>query len=431
MSSSFDINTTYDALDDSLVSDVVDLDSWASSFSPPVTSDEPVRHPTPQPRQKRHVRTHGHPRPTPACMLPPVTTAAVAGPVLSTPAVASSSTQSGALGRVDKGKGRQQTTPSPPPASPVDPTSLPATPSVELTPEQYLCFVRVLKCLDEWLARGWEPGVDQSHLRNLAEIFDSAEAVAEGGIADLRLADLAWRLADSEGWEKSAGSSIMGAIDIQVAVTKILYKDYGDALINSFRSFLGQKEFELGNGRRPCNVAGPPFSLTTSHRNSEPVVPKRVRFQGLDGPDGGACYVRPQRDAGGGLLVDAPDTCVPTYDAACRSLAQHLAFAGRASYGRWRDFLFTLRESTARANALRSEHATTPLPNSPFIPLTTTSELRYQLAGRGTLTDDHPLGGYRCFRCNSLGHWSPDHDRTRGSVYGGPPHSGVLPGSAR
>ena len=136
--------------------------------------------------------------------------------------------------------------------------------------------MRVLKRLNEWLARGWEPGVNQSRLRSLAEIFNSAEAVAGGGIADLRIADLAWRLAGSEGWEKSTGSSIMGAIDIQVSVTKILYKDYGDALIASFRSFLGREEAGLGNSGRSCNVAGPPLSTTTSHRNSEPVVPKKV-----------------------------------------------------------------------------------------------------------------------------------------------------------
>ena len=375
MSSSFDLNTAFDTLDDSLVSDVIDLDSWCSSLSPPVTSDEPVRHSTPRPRQKRHIRTHGHPRPTPAFALPPVTRSAVAPPVLSTPAVASSSTQPSVSGRANKGKGRQQTAPSSPPTSTMDPSPSSTVSSTNLTPEQHLCLVRVLKHLDEWLARGWEPGVDQSHLRSLAEIFNSAEAVAEGGIADLRLADLAWRLADSEGWEKSAGSSIMGAIDIQVTVTKILYKDYGDSLIDSFRSFLGRKELELGNSGRPCDVAGPPLSQTASHRNSEPVVPKRVRFQGLDGPDGGACHVRPQRDAGGGLLVDAPDARIPLYDAACRSLTQHLAFVGGASYSRWRDFLLTLRESAAGANALRSEHAITPLPNAPFIPLATTSEL--------------------------------------------------------
>ena len=277
MSLSFDIDTSYDALDDSLVSDVLNLDAYCSALSPSVTSDEPVHHSTPRPRQKRYSRSRGHPRPTPSFALPPVTRSVAAPPVLSTPAVASPSAQSpSVLEKPDKGKGRQQTTPTTSPASPVDPSSSPATSSSSLTPEQHVCLVRVLKHLDEWLACGWEPGVNQSHLRSLAEIFNSAEAVAEGGIADLRLADLAWRLADSEGWEKSAGSSIMGAIDIQVTVTKILYKDYGDALINSFRSFLGQKEVELGNSRHPSYVAGPPLSLTTSHQNSEPVVPKRV-----------------------------------------------------------------------------------------------------------------------------------------------------------
>ena len=430
MSSSFDINTTFDALDDSLVSDVIDLDSWTSSFTSPVPSDESVRHPAPRSRQKRYARTRGHPRPTPAVTLSPVTRAVAAPPVLSTPPVASSSTQPGVPARLDKGKGRQATTPPPSSTSALD-SSVRDVPSSELTPEQYVCFVRMLKHLDEWLASGWQPGVDQSRLRSLAEIFDSAEAVASSGITDLRLADLAWRLADSEGWEKSAGSSIMGAIDIQVSVTKILYKDYGDTLIDSFRSFLGRKEAELGSHGRPSDVAGPPLSPSKSHRNPEPVVPKRVRFQGLDSPDGGACSVRPERDAGGGLLVEALDTRIPSYDEACRSLAQHLAFVGTASYRTWRDFLLSLRQSTPGTNALRSIHAACPLPNALFIPLTASSELRYQLAGRGTVTDAHPLGGYRCFRCNSLGHWSSDHDRTRGRVYGGPPHSGVLPNPAQ
>ena len=430
MSSSFDINTTFDALDDSLVSDVIDLDSWCSSFTSPVPSDEPVRHSTPRPRQKRYTRARGHPRPTPAVTLPPVTRAVAAPPVLSTPAVASSSTQPGVLQKPDKGKGHQTTTPPPSPAGALD-SSIRDTPSSELTPEQYVCLVRMLKHLDEWLASGWQPGVDQSRLRSLAEIFDSAEAVASGGVTDLRLADLAWRMADSESWEKSAGSSIMGAIDIQVSVTKILYKDYGDALIDSFRSFLGRKEAELGNRGRPGNVAGSPISPTTTHRNSEPVVPKRVRFQGLDSPDGGPCNVRPERDAGGGLLVEAPDAHVPPYDEACRTLAHHLAFVGRASYGTWRDFLLDLQKSTPGANALRSVHAVSPLPVLPFVPLVASAELRYQLAGRGAVTNAHPLGGYRCFQCNALGHWSSDHDRTRGRVYGGPPHSGVLPDSAR
>ncbi|KIM55949.1 hypothetical protein SCLCIDRAFT_29989 [Scleroderma citrinum Foug A] len=188
----------------------------------------------------------GHPRPTPAFALPPVTPSVVALPVLSTPAVASSSAQPESIpGKLDKGKGHQQTTPTPSPACSVDPSPVSATPSADLTPEQHLCLVRVLKRLDEWLSRGWEPRIDKLRLWHLAEIFNSAEAVADGGIADLRLANLAWRLADSEGWERSAGSSIMGAIDIQVTVTKILYKDYGDSLIDSFHSFLGQKEAEL------------------------------------------------------------------------------------------------------------------------------------------------------------------------------------------
>ena len=275
MSSSFDIATAFDPLDDSLVSDVINLDFWTGSFSTPVSSDEPVRHPTPRPR-RRHTRTRGYPWPSPAVTLPPVTTTVVADPVLSTPTVASTSTQSGVSSRVNKGKGRQSATPAPSPASSVDSTAVPTTTSADLTPEQHLCLVRVLKRLDEWFARGWEPRIDKPHVQGLAEIFNSAEAVAEGGIADLRLADLAWRLADSEGWEKSAGSSIMGAIDIQVTVTKILYKDYGDALIDSFRSFLGRKEAELGNSRRPGCVAGSPISPSTSNRNSEPVVPKRV-----------------------------------------------------------------------------------------------------------------------------------------------------------
>ena len=427
MSSSYDISTFYDALDDSLVSDVIDLDSWTSSLSPPLPSNEPVRNATPRSRPRRSLRTRGHPCPSPAVAVPPVTTTAVAGSVLSTPAVASTSTQSGVL---DKGKGRQPATPPSSPSSSVDP-SIRATSSVSLTPEQYVCFVRMLKRLDEWLASGWQPGVDESRLRSLAEIFDATEAVASGGITDIRLADLGWRLADSAGWDRSAGSSIMGAIDIQVTVTKILYKDYGDALIDSFRSFLGRKETELGSRGRSCDVAGPPLSSSSSNRNPEPVVPKRVRFQDLDSPAGGACSVRPEGNAGGGLLVEAPDTRISPYDETCRNLARHLAFVGMASYGTWRDFLLSLRQSTPGTNTLHSVHTVTPLPVVPFIPLVGSSELRYQLAGRGTITDSHPLGGYRCFRCNTLGHWSSDHDRTGRRVYGGPPHSGVLPDTAR
>ena len=192
MSSSYDINTVYDTLDDSRVSDVIDLDSWASSLSPPVSSTEPVRHSTPRPHQRRHTRMRGHPRPTPAFALPPVTRSVATPPVLSTPAVASSSAQSPSIPeKPDKGKGRQQTTPPSSPTGLMDPSPIPTTSSADLTPEQHVCLVRVLKRLDEWFARGWEPRVDKPHLRSLAEIFNSAEAVAEGGIADLRLADLA------------------------------------------------------------------------------------------------------------------------------------------------------------------------------------------------------------------------------------------------
>ena len=128
--------------------------------------------------------------------------------------------------------------------------------SVDLSPQQHLCLVRRLKHLNHWLAQGWEPGVDKSRLWALAEVFNSAESVAEGSLSNIRQADLVWRLANSEGWEKSAGSSIMGAIDIQVAVTKILYRDYGESLIVSFRSFLGQKQTELGNSGSPTCLSG-------------------------------------------------------------------------------------------------------------------------------------------------------------------------------
>ena len=155
MSLSFDISTAFDALDDSLVTNVFDLDSWASSLSPPVSRDEPVRHTTPRPRQRSHARKRGHPRPSPTFALPPVTASVVAGPVLSTPVVASSSARPSVPEKPDKGKGRQQTTPSTFPTCSVDSTVVPATPSADLTPEQHLCLVRVLKRLDEWLACGW------------------------------------------------------------------------------------------------------------------------------------------------------------------------------------------------------------------------------------------------------------------------------------
>ena len=251
MSSSYDVNTEYDLLDCS-VYDIFNVDAYCS-LSPSVLDSEPVPHtPTPAPSLRQYPKTRGHPRLSP--------------PVLSPPAVASASSLPPAVpAKPDKGKGRQRSTVTAPPTSPVDPTSAPPVPtnSVGLTPEQHLCLVRVLKHLDEWLAQGWEPGVDKSHLWTLAEIFNSAESVAEGSLSNIRHADLVWRLVDSEGWEKSAGSSIMGAIDIQVTVTKILYKDYGDSLIASFRSFLGQKEAELGDSGHPAGISGPSLQKET------------------------------------------------------------------------------------------------------------------------------------------------------------------------
>ena len=263
MSLSFNIGTSYDALDDT-IHDIFDVDAYLSSLSPSVTTPESVHNASaPAPRLKRYLKTRGHPRPAPAVVSPPV--------VAMTPIVASTSSVSAATnavpGKPDKGKGRQRTAVATPTPSPVDasPSTIPpvSTASVEITLEQHVCLVRMLKCLDEWLAQGWQPGVDESRLRHLAEIFDSAETVVEGSLSNIRRADLAWRLADSEGWEKSAGSSIMGAIDIQVTVTRILYKDYGESLITSFRSFLGQKEAELGSEGRPSGVSGPSLQKKT------------------------------------------------------------------------------------------------------------------------------------------------------------------------
>ena len=417
MSFPCDVNTTYNTFDDS-VYDIFDLDAYCSSLSPSVPNSEPVHNtPVPAPRLKRYPKMRGHPRPSPA--------------VISSPAITSTSTQPPAMpAQPNKGKGRQRPALTPPSTCSVDPQPSVSTDSVDLTPEQHLCLVRVLKHLDEWFTQGWEPGVNKSHLRALAEVFNSTESVAEGSLSNIRRADLAWRLSDSEGWEKSARSSIMGAIDIQVTITKILFKDYGESLITSFRSFLGQKEAELGDSGRPSSVSGPSLPKETSRGDLKPDVPKRVQFQGLDGAVRGACDVRSERNEGSRLLANASDARVPTYDEACKSLAQHLAFISGTTYWQWLDFLFTLRESAPGTNALRSRYATSPLPDGLFTPVIIDDQLRYLLAGRGCITDSHPVGRFRCFRCNSLGHWSPDHDRTRGSVYGGPAHSGVLPGTA-
>ena len=170
--------------------------------------------------------------------------------------------------------------------------------------------------------------------------------------------------------------------------------------------------------------------MSASLGNPESILPKRVRFSDVDGAPGGTPDVRAKRNEGRRLIADEEAARVPTYDEACRGLAQHLAFVGNATYTEWINFLFTLRESTAGTNALRSRHTSCLLPDGPFAPVPANNQLRYLLAGRGRVTDAHPLGGFRCFQCDSFGHWSADHDRNRRSVYGGPPHSGVFPDSA-
>ena len=381
MSFSYDANTEYNALDNSAY-DIFDLDAYCL-LSPSVPDSEPVPNtPVPAPCLKCYPkRTCGHPRPS--------------SPVIPPPVVASTSSIPPAIpGQSNKGKGRQRPAFAVPPTSPVDPSPSVSTNSVNLTPEQHLCLVRVLKRLDDWFAQGWEPGVDKSCLRALAEVFNSAESVAEGSLSNIRCADLAWRLLDSEGWEKSTGSSIMGAIDIQVTVTKILYKNYGDSLIASFRSFLGQKEAELGDSGHPSSISGSPLPKEMSRGDSKLGLPKRVRFQGLDSTVRGACDVHPEWNEGSRLLVNVLDAWVPTYDEACRSLAQHLSFISGTTFRQWLDFLFTLRESAPGTNALRSRHAASPLPDSPFTPVIINDQLRYLLTGHGSVSDSHPLGRF-------------------------------------
>ena len=380
MSASYDINTKYDLLDCS-VYDVFDVDAYCS-LSPSVPNSESVPHtPAPAPSLKRYPKMQGHPHPSPS--------------VLSPPAVASVSSLPAAIpAKPDKGKGRQRPAISAPPTSLVDPPPSVSNDSVDLTPEQHLCLVRVLKRLNEWFAQGWEPGVDKSCLRTLAEIFNSAESIAEGSLSNIQRADLAWRLVDSEGWEKSAGSSIMGAIDIQVTVTKILFKDYGEPLIASFRSFLGQKEAELGDSGRPAGISGPSLQKETGRGDPKSNVLKRVRFSGLDSAVGGARNVLPEWDESGRLPVDETNARIPTYDEACKSLTQHLTFVSGTTYQQWFNFLLTLRESTPGTNALCSCHAACPLPDAPFTPVIIDDQLRYLLAGRGCVTDTHPLGRF-------------------------------------
>ena len=361
MSSSWNVDTTFDALDDTTY-DLFNLDSYCS-LSPTISAPKPIPHTSPAgPRPRRYTKACGHPRPSPPIVLSPPVTSATSLP----PAIPAQSS---------KGKGREHPTLLTPPISSVDPLPSISTGSVDLTPEQHLCLVRVLKRLDDWLAQGWKPGVDKSRLQALAEVFNSTESVAEGSLSNIRCTDLAWRLADSEGWEKSAGSSIMGAINIQVTVTKILFKDYGEPLIASFRSFLGQKEAELGDRGRSSSVPGPSLPKEESRGNPKPDVPKRVQFQGLDSAVRGVCDVRSEWDEGGRLPAHTSDARVPTYDEACKGLAQHLAFISGMTYRQWLDFLFTLCESTPGTNALRSHHASGLLPDAPFAPVVIDDQL--------------------------------------------------------
>ena len=321
MSQSFDINTSYDALDDTAY-DIFNVDAYCSSLSPPVSTPESVSNaPTPATRLKCYPKMRGYPRPSSPIVSPPVVTAASTVASTSSIPVAAGTKP----GKPNKGKGCQRAAVAAPPASPVDASpsaiSPASTTSVKVTPEQYICIVRMPKRLDEWLTQGWQPGVDESRLWNMAEIFDSAEAVAEGSLSNVCRADLAWHLADSEGWERSAGSSIMGVIDIQVTITRILYRDYGDALISSFRSFLGQKEAELGSEGRPSGLSGPALQKETGQRDPRPNVPKRVRFEGLDGPSGGASDIRAERNEGSRLLVGPAAPIIPSYDETCATLS--------------------------------------------------------------------------------------------------------------
>ena len=151
----------------------------------------------------------------------------------------------------------------------------------------------------------------------------------------------------------------------------------------------------------------------------------------MDCPSGGASNVRPKWDESSRLLIGPVTPLIPSYDEACETLTKHLAFISGTPRSEWVNFLLTLRESAARTNAIRSKYATGPIPEGPFALVATGNQLRYLLAGHGQVTDAHPLGGYRCFRCDSFGHWSANHDRSHRTVYGGPPHSGVVPGSAR
>ena len=72
MSYSYSTDTAYDALDDSAY-DIFNLVAYCSSLSPSVPDSEPVPNPTaPASCLKCYPKMHGHPRPSPAIVSPPV-----------------------------------------------------------------------------------------------------------------------------------------------------------------------------------------------------------------------------------------------------------------------------------------------------------------------------------------------------------------------
>ena len=157
----------------------------------------------------------------------------------------------------------------------------------------------------------------------------------------------------------------------------------------------------MGNEGRPSGVSGLPLQETPSPRDSKPVVPKRVRFSGLDGPSGGARNVCPEWDEGCGLFADQEVARIPTYDEACRSLTQHLAFVSGTSYGEWLNFIFTLQESTPGANTLCSRHASC----SPQSSLTTNYDTFLQVVDASPTPT--PLEDFIVFGATPLGTGPP------------------------
>ena len=105
MSQSFDIDTAYDALDDTIY-DIFNVDAYCSSLSPSVPSTESISNtPTPAPHLKRYPKMRGHPRPSPAVVPPPAVTS-----TSSIPAAAVTKPS-----KPDKGKGRQHPAVAAPP----------------------------------------------------------------------------------------------------------------------------------------------------------------------------------------------------------------------------------------------------------------------------------------------------------------------------